>query len=233
MVQDIFKMALAKTLGHLIKFLCLGLFIFVVVYLIMDYTTSDAVRKYAQAAKAMQKVTNASTKESFKQEYVENTRRINEIFKSSNSVEEDKQEEQDVVETKPLFQWPTADLHTITSPFGYRVHPITGVKNSMHTGVDISGNSAMSKPITSAAKGVVESVKRSNTGYGNHLVINHQNGYKTLYAHCSEILVQQGQEVDQGELIAKVGSTGNSTGPHLHFEIIMNNERVNPMDYFD
>ena len=68
-------------------------------------------------------------------------------------------------------------------------------------------------------------------GYGNRIIIDHGNGYRTLYAHCSELLVPTGTKVSKGQLIARVGSTGNSTGPHLHFEVILNGVKQNPLHY--
>ena len=84
-----------------------------------------------------------------------------------------------------------------------------------------------------SASGVVEKVTSSNTGYGYSVVINHGNGIKTRYAHCQagSICVKVGQSVVQGQMIAKVGNTGNSTGPHLHFEIIYNGSYANPLKY--
>lgn len=117
----------------------------------------------------------------------------------------------------------------ISSPFGTRVHPISKVKKA-HTGVDIS--SSKGDPILSAASGVVEYSDYSN-GYGNHVIINHKNGYKTLYGHSSKLLVKKGDLVKKGQTIALVGSTGVSTGPHLHFEIRIDNIPVDPTEYID
>lgn len=128
------------------------------------------------------------------------------------------------------FIWPTVGANTVTSGFGYRY--IFG-SSSFHRGVDIAGSGASGKPVVASASGVVEKVTSSNTGYGYSVVIDHGNGIKTRYAHCQagSICVKSGQSVVQGQMIAKVGNTGNSTGPHLHFEIIYNGSYANPLKY--
>ena len=117
------------------------------------------------------------------------------------------------------------------------IRPIDGVISSRfgmrasgrHTGLDIAGS--VGTPIKASASGTVTSVTYSNVSYGNCVIISHGNGIQTLYAHCSEIYVVNGQSVSQGEVIAARGSTGNSTGPHLHFEVRVNGEMVNPEYY--
>ena len=99
-----------------------------------------------------------------------------------------------------------------------------------HTGTDITGTGYGSNIYASAA-GTVVKVKWGSTGYGYYVIINHGNGIQTLYAHCSNIYVKQGQYVNQGDVIAAMGSTGNSTGTHLHFEIRINGQYVNPLKY--
>ena len=128
------------------------------------------------------------------------------------------------------FIWPTVGADTVTSGFGYRY--IFG-GTSFHRGVDIAGPGASGKPVVASASGVVEKVTSSNTGYGYSVLIDHGNGIKTRYAHCQagSICVKVGQSVVQGQMIAKVGNTGNSTGPHLHFEIIYNGSYANPLKY--
>lgn len=115
----------------------------------------------------------------------------------------------------------------VTSGFGYRIHPIFHVRK-MHTGVDMHAD--MGEPIHAAAAGtVVQAGWRG--GYGKCVIIEHGNGLATLYAHQSEILVSAGQNVKKGEVIGKVGSTGYSTGPHLHFEVRVNGSPVDPAGY--
>ncbi len=129
------------------------------------------------------------------------------------------------------FLWPLSGYHSITSKFGMRTHPVTGIYK-LHTGVDIAGSGVNGKPILAANSGKV--IKAGyNRGYGNYVVIDHGGGYSTLYGHASRLNVSAGQSVSRGDVIAYVGSTGYSTGPHLHFEIIKDGEYTNPLSYFD
>jgi murein DD-endopeptidase MepM/ murein hydrolase activator NlpD len=122
-----------------------------------------------------------------------------------------------------IFSWPVNG--SISSPYGWRVHPIYGGYR-FHTGVDLCAN--YGEIISSSSDGIVIYTGWDG-GYGNTVVIDHGSGYSSLYAHCSSILVRKGQTVYKGEAIARVGSTGNSTGPHLHFEIRQNGSPINPM----
>ncbi len=116
---------------------------------------------------------------------------------------------------------------TITSRYGMRVHPIFKVRR-MHNGIDFSAPHGT--PIAAADSGVVVEA-RYIRGYGNTVIIDHGGGVATLYAHCSAILVSEGQTVQRGQIIARVGSTGYATGPHLHFEVRINGDPVNPAGY--
>ncbi|NLB36001.1 MAG: M23 family metallopeptidase [Clostridiales bacterium] len=123
----------------------------------------------------------------------------------------------------------TADVNIpvkgrITSHFGYRIHPTSG-KLSFHTGIDIAAKQGVK--IAAAFYGTVKEVGNSDSG-GNYILVNHQNGLQTLYCHCSEILVEEGMVIRPGETIALVGSTGDTTGPHLHFEVRIKGVRCNP-----
>lgn len=131
----------------------------------------------------------------------------------------------DVV-VKGKFVWPVSGLYTITSHYGSR-------RSGWHTGLDISGPSASGKLVLAAESGTVELVKFSNRSYGNQVVINHGNGVKTRYAHMLDgsISVSVGQRVSRGQPIGRVGNTGNSSGAHLHFEVIVNGNTVNPINY--
>lgn len=123
--------------------------------------------------------------------------------------------------------WPAPSSTIITSPFGNRWHPVLN-RNKMHTGIDIGAASGTS--ILAANKGTVI-LAGWQDGYGNTVIIDHGGDIVTLYGHSSRLLVSEGDEVEAGAVIAKVGSTGLSTGPHLHFEVRKNGEPVNPLDY--
>jgi len=129
--------------------------------------------------------------------------------------------------TGGVMMWPVPASHRITSPYGYRIHPILKVKK-FHSGIDIGAGSGSS--IIAAASGTV-TMSRYYGGYGNTVMIDHGGGMVTLYAHCSKLNVSVGQKVSKGQNIALVGSTGQSTGPHLHFEVRKNGATQNPVSY--
>jgi murein DD-endopeptidase MepM/ murein hydrolase activator NlpD len=119
--------------------------------------------------------------------------------------------------------WPVPSLHTITTYFAYRW-------GSFHYGIDISGGGAYGRTIVAADGGTVVEAGWMN-GYGKCVKISHGNGLVTIYGHSSKLLVSDGQKVSKGQPIALVGSTGNSTGPHCHFEVVKNGTKVNPLSY--
>lgn len=129
------------------------------------------------------------------------------------------------------FEWPLPQDFTITSSFGERVDPITD-EVSFHTGTDIAAPEGT--PILAAADGIVTIANSTNPhySYGYYVKLQHEDGYETLYAHCSALCVAAGQEVQQGEVIGFVGSTGDSTGNHLHFEVREDGVRVDAMILF-
>ncbi|MBO8159018.1 M23 family metallopeptidase [Thermosyntropha sp.] len=126
-----------------------------------------------------------------------------------------------------VYTWPTPGYYSITSPFGMRFHPILQTRK-LHTGVDIGA--PMGANIVAADSGVVI-YAGYNGGYGNMIIVDHGNGMSTLYAHMSRFVVGNGATVTKGQVIGKVGSTGFSTGPHLHFEVRKNGTPVDPMGY--
>ena len=117
--------------------------------------------------------------------------------------------------------------------FGVRTkHPILKIR-TMHKGVDMSTDYGV--PVYATGDGVVEKVDQGKRrrGYGRQILINHKFGYKTRYAHLQKMFVKPGEKVQRGQLIGEVGSTGGSTGPHLHYEVIYRNKQVNPVNYFN
>ena len=130
------------------------------------------------------------------------------------------------------LQWPLPIPGSITSPFGYRTDPLTG-ETSYHDGTDIAVPE--STPILADADGTVTVANALDSwggSYGYYVQIDHSSGLQTLYAHCSQICVTQGQQVQAGQVIAYVGHTGRATGNHLHFEVRENGERVDAMSYY-
>ncbi len=123
------------------------------------------------------------------------------------------------------MMWPISG--PITSPYGWRVHPIFGTAR-YHSGLDIGAD--YGDPVVAADSGVVIYADWMG-GYGNAVIIDHGGGVSTLYGHNSELLVGEGQRVNKGQVIARAGSTGYSTGPHVHFEVRLNGSPTNPLDY--
>jgi murein DD-endopeptidase MepM/ murein hydrolase activator NlpD len=121
------------------------------------------------------------------------------------------------------------ELNALVSGFGMRIHPIYKVK-MMHTGVDFSA--VRGTPIYATGDGIVKAVVPNLGGYGKEVEIDHGFGYVTRYAHMDKFAVKIGQKVKRGECIGYVGSTGTATAPHLHYEVIKNGEKVNPVYYF-
>ena len=126
------------------------------------------------------------------------------------------------------FMWPLSGYNTLSSLFGSRVHPVTGKANN-HTGIDIPAPSGT--PIKAAKSGVV-TTSTYNSSYGNYVVVSHSDGTSTLYAHMVRRGVSKGQTVSQGQTIGYVGTTGSSTGNHLHFEVRVNGVRKDPVSFF-
>lgn len=125
------------------------------------------------------------------------------------------------------FYWPV-QWKGVNSRWGYRTHPVSGKKSSFHTGVDLKA--PMNTPVKSAKSGTVR-IAGWLRGYGKTVIIDHANGYSTLYAHLDSINVKAGQKVSSGSLIAQSGQTGNVTGPHLHLEVRLNEKTMDPMKF--
>ena len=121
------------------------------------------------------------------------------------------------------------DLKRMASGYGMRMHPIYK-RRKMHTGMDFSAGKGTEIYATGEGKAIV--VTKSQRGYGNHIVIDHGYGYLTLYGHMSEFNIRQGEEVKRGQTIGYVGNTGTSVAPHLHYEVIKNDHKVNPINYY-
>ena len=126
-----------------------------------------------------------------------------------------------------IFPVSLSGYQCVTSPYGYRTHPITG-NYTLHNGIDLAA--VTGTPIYAAKTGTV-SIASNGYGWGNYVVINHGDGYSTLYGHMTNYIVAAGQTVTQGQVIGYVGSTGNSTGPHLHFTVYYNGASINPVGY--
>ncbi len=135
------------------------------------------------------------------------------------------------------FAYPTPGYTIITTRFG-EVYNLVDPAGSAHTGADIAGYEINGTPIYAIQEGLVTTSGYSNYGYGNYIIINHgeclddNSTYISLYGHCSALAVDEGEKVKKGQLIGYVGTTGNSTGPHLHLEVRINGNRVDPLQLF-
>jgi murein DD-endopeptidase MepM/ murein hydrolase activator NlpD len=121
------------------------------------------------------------------------------------------------------------DLTAGVGGYGWRIDPIYRTR-AMHTGMDFPSKTG--RPVYATGDGVVENVESNFWGYGNIVLVNHGFGYQTMYAHLSEFKSKIGQKVKRGEVVGLIGSTGKSTAPHLHYEVIKNGEKVNPVNYY-
>ena len=140
------------------------------------------------------------------------------------------QNKKDYLARIPAIQ-PVANkkLERIGSGFGYRTDPFYRTQR-FHAGIDFTAPRGVE--VYATANGVVEAVNTEIWGYGQHILINHGNGFTTLYGHLSKFKVKRGQKVIRGQLIGLIGSTGKSTGPHLHYEVHKNGEKLNPAYFF-
>lgn len=154
--------------------------------------------------------------------------------KSFDDVLELAKNKDDMLQSIPAIQ-PVANknLRRMASGYGYRIHPIYKVRK-LHTGMDFSATTGT--PIYATGDGVISRDRGKNKvgghGYGRYVVIDHGYGYKTLYAHMSKKAVKPGQKVKRGDIIGYVGNSGASTAPHLHYEVIKDGSKINPINFF-
>lgn len=121
------------------------------------------------------------------------------------------------------------NLERTSSGWGYRIHPIYKIRK-FHYGIDFIAQ--MGTDVYSTGDGVVEKAGSCHSGYGNYIIINHGYGMKTLYGHLNGFNIKEGQTVKRGDIIGYVGNSGMSTGTHLHYEVMRNDQKINPVDYF-
>lgn len=121
------------------------------------------------------------------------------------------------------------DLKRMASGYGMRIHPVYKTRR-MHWGMDFTA--PVGTEIYATGDGIVAESKKAIKGYGNHVIIDHDYGYHTIYAHMSTIVVKRGKKVKRGELLGYVGNTGLSTAPHLHYEVLKDSRKVNPINYY-
>ena len=150
--------------------------------------------------------------------------------KSFDDVLEMVQNKEEMLVHIPAIQ-PVANknLKRMASGYGYRIHPIYKTRK-FHWGMDFSA--PRGTPVYATGNGKVEKVKRSKRGYGNQVRIDHGYGYETFYAHLNKYTVKRNQKVKRGDIIGYVGNSGTSTAPHLHYEVVKDNKRVNPVNYY-
>ena len=191
----------------------------------------DAQAAKVAEAQALVAEINADTDEVNRQLDAENEAmaEVNaEIERKQKELEAQRQENNVVIDTGSGYHWPLPGHYRLTSAFGYRIHPITGKAHS-HTGIDIPAPGGTGIEACMGGQ-VVTSAYHSS--YGNYVVIDHGGGTSTLYAHMSQRLVSEGEIVSQGQVIGLVGTTGSSTGNHLHLEVRVGYQRIDPESWF-
>ncbi len=168
---------------------------------------------------------------------IETTKRLDKIIKqvyiqskSFDEVVKLAKNKQEMIQSIPaIMPINNKDLRHQPSGFGWRTHPIYKT-SEFHPGMDFAAPTGT--PIYATGDGVVERADNTAQGYGNHVVLNHNYGYLTLYGHMSKIAVKVGAKIKRGQLIGYVGSTGLSTAPHVHYEVFKGGERVNPVNFY-
>lgn len=193
----------------------------------LNYKKGSLNSKYTES----QKLLNSLVKDenALRQQQIKINEEMEEIDAEIRKMLEGNKSDEEFVGGK--FGWPVPNYSYISSRFGWRT--LYGKKN-WHTGIDIAGANILGKPIVASNAGKV--IKAVTTyvpkrGYGKYVMIDHGGGYTTMYAHCTSLAVKVGDVVTRGQTIAYVGSTGNSTGPHLHFGIYINGKEVDPLGY--
>ncbi|UTW63315.1 M23 family metallopeptidase [bacterium SCSIO 12741] len=150
--------------------------------------------------------------------------------KSYDEVMDMAQKKEDMLASIPsIIPISNDDLKRVSSGFGMRIHPRLKILK-MHPGQDFAANVGTEIYVT--GNGKVVKIKNVRNGYGKHIVVDHGYGYQSLYAHLSEFKVKLGQKVKRGEVIGLSGNTGTSTGPHLHYEVIHNGKKINPVNFY-
>lgn len=159
------------------------------------------------------------------------TKRIYAESKSLDEVADLALRKKDMINSIPAVPPVTIDIvrRTLVSGYGMRFHPISKVWR-MHTGMDFAAK--IGTPIYATGDGVVKFAGSDASGYGTYVVIDHGYGYQTLYGHMSKLRTTRGKRVKRGEIIGEIGNTGQSTGPHLHYEVIYRGQKVNPINYY-
>ena len=156
-----------------------------------------------------------------------------EAYKLSNILNEAYNHQDMLIHVPAIQPIDNDDLKRTASGWGFRIHPIYKIRK-FHYGIDFTAKTGTQ--IYSTGKGTIQYVipesNKASKGYGNLIIINHGYGYRTLYAHMDKFKVKVGDEVERGDVIGFVGNTGLSTGPHLHYEVIQNGRKVNPINYF-
>ena len=159
---------------------------------------------------------------------------VKELEEADAQIQKEIKEAEEELERQKLMEndwyWPVPGYYTLTSGFGWRTHPIYGTRRH-HNGTDIGGANIYGKAIGAVKSGVVTTSGKHSV-YGNYVIVTHGGGYQSLYAHMSKRAVSKGDQVKQGQTLGYVGSTGLSTGPHLHLEIWVNGERTDSELYF-
>ncbi len=198
-----------------------------------DVETTEDPEKFKGTEEVTDEGKNGKELVTYKVEYDTDGKEIGKIEVERKIIEKSAPRKVKVGTKKEIdgFIWPARGSKRITSPFGYRSDPHGGRFTVFHSGIDIAGGGISDKTVVAAKSGKVIYAKHSSKGYGNHIIIQHDNGVQTLYAHLASINVSEGQRVSQGESIGIIGTTGDSTGLHLHFEVRVNGSARDPQAY--